>query len=338
MLYPVIIILTVSTIHESYASWCSNQTQAMCSCFQTSISCSEQPSLTQIPSNIPTDTTYLDLTRNGITSVDATSLSGLTLLTRLALEGNQLSSIEPGVFNGLFSLIILGLERNQLSSIERGVFNGLLSLESIHLFENKIISIEANAFYGLTSLMYLSLHTNHISNIEPEMFKGLVSLKSLDLYGNNLTTVSANLFDSTTNLEELELRGNLLMCCTMIGLIEWARNQTRLDSFTGRCSDFNQTNDINSFNSTNCPVDGEWGSWSTTPCSVTCGNGFIFRYRSCDSPFPSKDGQLCVGTKFDFLNCSLGNCPEPCKESDKTSEWKKAKEGKWRRNRRRQLH
>ncbi|CAC5419780.1 unnamed protein product [Mytilus coruscus] len=272
MLYPVIIILAVSTIHESYASWCSNQEQARCSCFQTSIRCSEQPSLTQIPSNIPTNTTFLDLTRNGITSVGATSLSGLTLLTRLALEENQLSSIDPGVFNGLFSLKILGLERNQLSSIEPGVFNGLFSLESLYLFTNKIISIEANVFSGLTSLRFLSLHTNHISNIEPGVFKGLVSLENLDLYGNNLTTVSANLFDSTTNLEELELRGNLLMCCTMIGLIEWARNQTRLDSFTGTCSDFNQTTDINSFNST--------------------------------------------------------NCPEPCKESDKTSEWKKAKEWK----------
>lgn len=61
MLYLVIIILTVSTLHESYASWCTDQQPVACLCFPQSniIQCTNQPGLTQIPTNIPTDTKSL---------------------------------------------------------------------------------------------------------------------------------------------------------------------------------------------------------------------------------------------------------------------------------------
>ncbi|CAC5412630.1 unnamed protein product [Mytilus coruscus] len=390
MFNPVIIILTVSTLHESYASWCTMQQQISCMCFQsTRISCRDQRTLTQIPSGIPTDTTYLYLTGNAISSINSTVLSELTSLFILDLKNNYISSIESGAFADLTSLYLLSLESNRITSMNSTVLSGLTSLNTLRLQNNHISSIEHGAFTSLVSLEILNLENNKFSSLKSGMFASLVSLSNLNLKDNNLTTVSANLFGSTTNLRELDLSGMALMCCSMIDLIKWAQNQTELTVFTGTCHDLNTTTDIDSFNSTICSVDGEWGSWSTTPCSVTCGNGFKFRNRSCDNPSPSKDGQYCVGNSTEYSNCRLRNCPvdgqwgswsttscsvscgdgiwyrnrscdspkpsadgkycvgpsmesmlcnlgecrESCKESDKKSEWKKAKEGKWRRNR-----
>ncbi|XP_071172460.1 slit homolog 1 protein-like [Mytilus edulis] len=417
MLYPVIIILTVSTLHESYASWCFTQQEAICSCRETAISCHDQPTLTHIP-NIPTDTTFLefhgngmtslnattlsrftslerlDLSQNKITSLGANSFSGLTSLDQLELQENHISRLEHMTFKGLVSLRFLSLQKNQMSTIVSGAFANLISLKYLYLQQNKITSIDVNTFSGITSFKFLRLHENHISSIEPGAFKGLGSLTKLSLNDNNLTTVSANLFDSSTNLKQLRLQGNLLMCCTMIDLIEWAPNQTRLSEFNGTCHDFNITTDINSFNSSSCQVDGQWGSWSTASCSVSCGDGIGSRKRNCESPKPSVDGKNCVGPSMESMICNLGECqvdgqwgswstascsvscgdgigsrkrncerPKPsvdgkncvgpsmesmicnlgecqesCKESDKKSEWKKANEGKWRRNSRRQWH
>ncbi|XP_063443453.1 slit homolog 1 protein-like [Mytilus trossulus] len=212
-----------------------------------------------------------------------------------------------------------------MSSLANGAFANLISLEVLYLQNNKITSIDANTFSVLTSILFLRLHENHISSIEPGAFKGLGLMRRLSLNDNNLTTVSANLFDSSTNLEQLRLQGNLLMCCAMIDLIEWAQNQTRLSQFNGTCHDSNIATDINSFNSSSCPVDGQWGPWSTASCSLSCGNGIGSRKRNCENPKPSVDGKDCVGPSMESMICNLGECQESCKESDKKSEWKKAK-------------
>ncbi|VDI18902.1 Hypothetical predicted protein, partial [Mytilus galloprovincialis] len=300
-------------------------------CDQSDITCNGQPRFTQIPNNIPTSTRR-NLDNNNITSINSTVLSGLTSLNRLSLRNNQISSIDSEAFSGISllrylrlggnkitsiasvssgitSLYKLDLSDNYISSIEPGAFSGFTSLFEIELQGNRISSITADAFANLTTLSVLDLQGNTLSYIEPGAFKGQ-DWEYLYLNNNNLTTVSANLFDSTTSLDELTLQGNPLMCCTMLDLIEWTKNQTKLELFTGTCYDFNTTIDINSFNSTNCPVDGEWGSWMSTPCSTSCGNGSVYRKRRCDSPAPSKGGQMCVGDNMEYLNaCNLKNCP-----------------------------
>ncbi|XP_063442363.1 mucin-like protein [Mytilus trossulus] len=94
----------------------------------------------------------------------------------------------------------------------------------------------------------------------------------------------------------------------MIDFIEWARNQTRANVI-GICHDFNTTTNINSFNLTRCSVDGQWGSWSSSPCSVSCGEGIGNRQRICDSPKPSVNGKDCVGPSMETMICNLGECP-----------------------------
>lgn len=54
-------------------------------------------------------------------------------------------------------------------------------------------------------------------------------------------------------------------------------------------------------------VDGEWDVWSEwSNCSVTCGDGVIFRNRSCIGPI--YEGKECVGNDTEIHHCNDGRC------------------------------
>lgn len=57
-------------------------------------------------------------------------------------------------------------------------------------------------------------------------------------------------------------------------------------------------------------VDGGWSEWSGySHCSVTCGNGFKIRRRTCTNPQPSGGGADCVGVNEQGLLCTKQACP-----------------------------
>ena len=53
----------------------------------------------------------------------------------------------------------------------------------------------------------------------------------------------------------------------------------------------------------------DWSSWSE--CTVTCGNGYVTRTRSCDNPVPLEDGRNCssIGHNVESRNCTRSDCP-----------------------------
>ncbi|VDI65898.1 Hypothetical predicted protein [Mytilus galloprovincialis] len=106
------------------------------------------------------------------------------------------------------------------------------------------------------------------------------------------------------------LSQNQLLCCNMTDLFEWAAIQTKATLY-GDCTDFGIVTNIQEFNISNCtiPVDGQWGSWTTTSCSMTCGNGMIYRNRTCNTPSPSDGGKNCQGVDNESSVCNLGDCP-----------------------------
>ncbi|VDI06447.1 Hypothetical predicted protein, partial [Mytilus galloprovincialis] len=205
--------------------------------------------------------------------------------------------------------VTLQFDTNKVSRIENGAFSNYPNMRKIDIGINQISWIDSGAFSGLQSLTTLYLDQNRISSIQPGTFTGLTSLKDLEMHNNNLTTVSANMFDRVTLLNSLLLNKNPLLCCTMVDFFEWIPNQRSLRTLFGTCHDYNTQTDINSFDVSKCPVDGQWGSWSTGPCSVTCGQGFINRNRSCDSPSPFNNGTDCIGSSTDSLSCTLAGCP-----------------------------
>ncbi|CAH0550624.1 unnamed protein product [Brassicogethes aeneus] len=75
--------------------------------------------------------------------------------------------------------------------------------------------------------------------------------------------------------------------------------------------------------SANCPpldIDGEprnggWSEWSDWVCSVTCGGGDGYQYRTCTNPRPNIKGEMCVGEAS-----TTGRCNEfPCGDVSPTT-------------------
>ncbi|XP_035664469.1 SCO-spondin-like [Branchiostoma floridae] len=59
-----------------------------------------------------------------------------------------------------------------------------------------------------------------------------------------------------------------------------------------------------------CTTDGEWSTWSPwSNCTVTCGGGVQYRYRSCDNPPPSYGGLACTGMGEEAVHCNTQECP-----------------------------
>lgn len=67
-----------------------------------------------------------------------------------------------------------------------------------------------------------------------------------------------------------------------------------------------------------CPVNGGWSAYSQwSRCTVTCGNGFRSRSRSCTNPPPSNGGHYCVGIGHQSAPCRNA----PCKVDGKWGQW-----------------
>ncbi|CAC5410844.1 HMCN [Mytilus coruscus] len=67
--------------------------------------------------------------------------------------------------------------------------------------------------------------------------------------------------------------------------------------------------DLDTCNTHECPIDGDWGEWSSwDTCSATCNGGIQDRNRKCDAPLPSNGGLFCNGTTIESRSCNNENC------------------------------
>ena len=162
-----------------------------------------------------TGVTYIDLSQQGISSVETGDFSGLISLEVLRLDQNQIISLPVGIFDGLVEegavysvLKSFSLSQNELTELPSGIFDGLSSLESLDLYNNQISTIEAGAFDGLSSLEHLYLYGNQISTLPEGIFDELSNLESLWLNENQISTLPEGIFDELSNLEKLFLYEN----------------------------------------------------------------------------------------------------------------------------------
>ncbi|KAL9968596.1 hypothetical protein ACROYT_G020705 [Oculina patagonica] len=59
-----------------------------------------------------------------------------------------------------------------------------------------------------------------------------------------------------------------------------------------------------------CSVDGGFSPWSSwSECSVTCGDGYQTRTRTCTNPPPQGNGNDCEGDREESRQCNDGPCP-----------------------------
>ena len=110
--------------------------------------------ISEIPPDVPLQTTYLDLSSNEIESV--TSLGEYSVnLIYLSLENNPIEHITPGVFNMCHSLQTLILADNLIHILQSDTFRGLGALRSLTLGGDTLEVISHKAFRGLVNLTHL---------------------------------------------------------------------------------------------------------------------------------------------------------------------------------------
>ena len=106
----------------------------------------------EVPTDIPTEAIYVDLSNNRIGDIGIGMFSHLKACEELSLYYNNLTHLRPGMFSGLVTLYELDLGYNRISVIETGTFS------------------------ELGNCMYLTLATNALVQLVPGMFKGLGAL------------------------------------------------------------------------------------------------------------------------------------------------------------------
>ncbi|CAG9823959.1 unnamed protein product [Phaedon cochleariae] len=115
--------------------------------------------------------------------------TNLSALETLDLSRNGMNTIETESFRTLRALIILNISSNGLESISDDGLNGLRNLKCLDLSKNNLTLLADSSFHDLSSLQYLNLSNNHLRVLNDTSFVGLVQLQQLDLSWNILSQV-----------------------------------------------------------------------------------------------------------------------------------------------------
>ena len=180
-----------------------------CSCPTYQVNC-QNKNLTEIPANIATDVTTLQLSFNSITKI-TNGVLDLPALKTLSLYNNRISTIEPDTFSILENLKKLLLQHNDISELNSQTFTGLSSLTELKLYFNRITFLPSGIFDSLINLEVLNLHSNRLITFLPSgIFDSLINLEELDLHNNRLNDIPCTVLSSQTKLRELDFSKNPL--------------------------------------------------------------------------------------------------------------------------------
>ncbi|KAM3624030.1 uncharacterized protein V6R79_018266 [Siganus canaliculatus] len=169
-----------------------------------------------------TNLTFLDLSWNGMGTVEAGSFQWLPSLHTLLMEENNIKHLTKDTFQGLKSLKSLDLTKALAKArssaapvIANFSFEPLSALESLTLKNNSFWELSENTFTGLTSLTELDLswtsYTSH-RNISNGTFASLSGspLRKLNLRGTAIAQINPGCFSALRQLTVLLLDSNFI--------------------------------------------------------------------------------------------------------------------------------
>ncbi len=132
-----------------------------------------------------------------VMELESDAFTGLNNLRSLNLTKNNLWTVPASTFCGLANLAELNLSSNYLQDVHELGFvqdSCNIPLEVLDLSFNSLVSIPTNAFAQSARLKVLKLDNNNIDVLEDQAFGGLVSLKTLSLANNQLVALPPQLF------------------------------------------------------------------------------------------------------------------------------------------------
>ena len=110
------------------------------------VAASGAPDCAQVTMHHLREVTYLDLSDQGISSLDGDDFAGMVRLDVLDLSDNALTALPAGVFDELLLLRDLRLDGNNLTTVPPGVFDQLFMLEELSLSGNASLVLPAGLF------------------------------------------------------------------------------------------------------------------------------------------------------------------------------------------------
>ncbi|XP_003961206.2 leucine-rich repeat, immunoglobulin-like domain and transmembrane domain-containing protein 1b [Takifugu rubripes] len=158
---------------------------AQCSCFfhklsdgskARSVLCND-PEISVIPPNFPTDTSKLRIEKTAITRISPNNFHYLSSLEFLWMSFNSLSSLNVESFQGLYNLNELRLDGNALTSFPWESLTDMPNLRLLDLHNNKISTIPAEATVYIKNITYLDLSSNTLTTIPSEVLSMWLSVK-----------------------------------------------------------------------------------------------------------------------------------------------------------------
>ena len=184
--------------------------------------------ITSVPSDIPQNTTHLNLEGNKISMINVGDLQHLISLQILRLSNNEMSIFADEALNGL-PLKFLKVSKNYLTAMVN-VDDIKNTLTNINLQYNQINYTDDGTFNNMPLLNYLDLGNNHLHNFTlgnipvlrtvdlrenmltqmPVLLNELPELLILQLDYNEISSAFTDYFIKTPNLKELCLRNNQL--------------------------------------------------------------------------------------------------------------------------------
>ncbi|XP_078366424.1 uncharacterized protein LOC144650588 [Oculina patagonica] len=214
---------------------CDGSCPKKCTCTpfgssRVKVKCSD---VKQVPRDIPSNTVFLDLSKNSLEVIPKDTFQNLTSLKVIILNENRIrggfylpkSVVRIEMADNLLSLsdlktILKGLKRvftlyirfNFLGpNLTSDVFAGLDKMNYLHLQGCHLENIEDGTFKAMKNLTILDLSWNQLSYLQPETLEGPADkLALLQLESNALRTILNRTFSRFTNLTRLDLADNQL--------------------------------------------------------------------------------------------------------------------------------
>lgn len=135
-----------------------------------SVLCND-PDMSDIPVNVPVDT------------------------TKLRLEKTAIRKIPTEAFYYLVELRYLWITYNSITSVDTGSFYNLKVLHELRLDGNMISLFPWESLKEMPRLKTLDLHNNRLTNVPTEAIPYLLNITYLDLSSNKLSTLPSDLMD-----------------------------------------------------------------------------------------------------------------------------------------------
>ncbi|MCI4380253.1 hypothetical protein PGIGA_G00237690 [Pangasianodon gigas] len=216
---PAVLLTLLSLIRELVAC------PSICTCSNIHTDCSNRDlllSFNLISSQLPSNVTTLNLSRNGITLIDPGAFANLSSLLQLDLSRNQLFTLHPSTFYPLSSLEFLDLSSNFLENLPVDLFSELSNLRELILRDNRLKEVNSKQFQSLAELQRLDLSLNSLASMSLDLLDGLQGLEWLSLAGNRLRTIPRSVLEPLTVLQRLLLEGNRWNCnCSLVPFRHW---------------------------------------------------------------------------------------------------------------------